>query len=313
MPTQRWPEEESRRLSWLARLRRMDRVRFWRWVFRRTRPSSDPYISGDGFRRLARHTYDETPRKFAPEHVRSGDIVFVATHFLEEFFLEMARRISVDFVLISHNSDAVVDAAELALKSDNVRCWYAQNNTCEHADVVPIPIGLENLHHYHAGIPTDFRRNARARTNSKNRILCSFTISTNRDERFEAYKVASTLGCADVFDGRQAQGDYLSRLSTYRFVLSPPGNGLDTHRTWEAMYLGVVPIVKDSVAMRSFWELGLPIWIVRSWDELSTKSESALRELYNQFRGRFESPALSMHYWRHRIRMSSLAIAKLGP
>lgn len=300
----------SPRLTWTSRLRRLNRARFWRWLYKRTRPASDPYISGDGFRQLAKHVYDETTRHFASEQVKSGDVVFAATHFVDQFLDEVAPRIAVDFILITHNSDFPADEARVARKTGNVWRWYAQNATCASPDVVPIPIGLENLHHYHAGIPKDFRRNARTRTNTKNRILCSFNIDTNPSERGEAYDVVSRLRFADVFEERQAQRDYLRRLGTYRFVLAPPGNGLDTHRTWEAMYLGVVPIVKDSVAMRSFWEAGLPIWIVNDWNELSSKSEADLQVLYDELRGRFGTPALLMDYWKKRVLTSSLAASQ---
>jgi hypothetical protein len=90
-------------------------------------------------------------------------------------------------------------------------------------------------------------------------------------------------------------------LSEYKFVLSPPGNGLDTHRTWEAMYLGVVPIVKDSSAMRYFQGLGLPLWIVTSWDEVVSVDERDLEGKYEDLKRGFDCPALFMDYWRRVI------------
>ena len=44
----------------------------------------------------------------------------------------------------------------------------------------------------------------------------------------------------------------MSELSSYKFALSPEGNGIDCHRTWECLYLGVIPIVKKSVALSFF-------------------------------------------------------------
>ena len=38
--------------------------------------------------------------------------------------------------------------------------------------------------------------------------------------------------------------NYKNNLDTYKFILCPPGNGLDTHRVWESLYLGSVPVVK---------------------------------------------------------------------
>ena len=50
-----------------------------------------------------------------------------------------------------------------------------------------------------------------------------------------------------------------------RYVIAPRGGGEDTHRAWEALYLGVVPIVKHS-PIDSVFE-GLPVHFV---DECAT-------------------------------------------
>ncbi len=39
---------------------------------------------------------------------------------------------------------------------------------------------------------------------------------------------------------------HYSRLSEYKFWICPRGNGLDTHRAWEALYVGAVPVIKRS-------------------------------------------------------------------
>ena len=51
-----------------------------------------------------------------------------------------------------------------------------------------------------------------------------------------------------------------------KYVLSPPGNGPDCHRTWEALYLGATPIVlKDYWPFRGY---DLPVVSLNGWDEL---------------------------------------------
>ena len=44
---------------------------------------------------------------------------------------------------------------------------------------------------------------------------------------------------------------WLEHYGTHRFVLSPPGHGLDCHRTWEAILLGAIPIVVDCAYLRA--------------------------------------------------------------
>ena len=63
-----------------------------------------------------------------------------------------------------------------------------------------------------------------------------------------------------------------------KFVIAPRGNGWDTHRLWEALYLGCVPIVESS----GLDELDshLPILIVKSWSSLNEKT---LEDVYERF------------------------------
>ncbi len=53
----------------------------------------------------------------------------------------------------------------------------------------------------------------------------------------------------------------------YAFVVSPHGNGLDCHRTWEALCIGNIPIVKTSPIDSLFDEL--PILIVKDWNDIN--------------------------------------------
>ena len=67
--------------------------------------------------------------------------------------------------------------------------------------------------------------------------------------------------------------NHIKRLNTwenqskYAFVLSPHGNGLDCHRTWEALCLGCIPIVKTS-AIDYLYE-DLPVLIVKEWFDIT--------------------------------------------
>ena len=49
--------------------------------------------------------------------------------------------------------------------------------------------------------------------------------------------------------------------------LSPRGNGIDCHRTWEALYLDIIPIVWHST-LDSLYE-NLPIIIINDWSEVN--------------------------------------------
>lgn len=56
-------------------------------------------------------------------------------------------------------------------------------------------------------------------------------------------------------------------MKEYAFVLSPFGNGMDCHRTWEALLCGCIPVVRTSVFDELFE--GLPVLIVKNWSDVS--------------------------------------------
>ncbi|MCL5070244.1 MAG: hypothetical protein M1308_05025 [Actinobacteria bacterium] len=69
------------------------------------RPSSYPYISGDSFRAIANHIFESKTEKFDAQGVKYGDIVFVSTYLIMDFFKNIHPFIANKYILITHNSD----------------------------------------------------------------------------------------------------------------------------------------------------------------------------------------------------------------
>jgi hypothetical protein len=57
-------------------------------------------------------------------------------------------------------------------------------------------------------------------------------------------------------------------VASSHFVLSPRGNGLDCFRTWEALSLGTIPIVKRSGPFDEIYK-GLPVLLVGRWEDVT--------------------------------------------
>jgi hypothetical protein len=49
------------------------------------RPDSYPYITGDGFRQMANHIYDES-KKCRPKDIKDGQIVFLRSDMINDWF-----------------------------------------------------------------------------------------------------------------------------------------------------------------------------------------------------------------------------------
>jgi len=92
---------------------------------------------------------------------------------------------------------------------------------------------------------------------------------------------------------------YYMELQNHRFLISPAGNGLDTHSTWEALLTGCIPIVPKSALDRVFDDL--PVWLVESWDEVTDENVKKKIEEFTAPDKKYKWEKLFIHYWEKRI------------
>jgi len=89
------------------------------------------------------------------------------------------------------------------------------------------------------------------------------------------------------------------QIAKHKFCLCPRGNGIDTHRFWEAQYLNTIPVI-----LRSDWTQAysnLPILLVNSWENLMhIDLEKAYIQISSTFHSR-DSLKLSFHKRSIRI------------
>ena len=264
------------------------------------RPSSAPYITGDSFRKLANYIYDET-RVFNPENVQEGDIVFVGSPKMTEFFATIHPRIQHKYILIQHNGDFMVDEKIASYIDDKIIRFYAQIVIAKkHEKIIPIPIGIENKHHGNE-VFTFFLRLAARKTHKKPRIFFHFSVQTNPSERGPALEYFKTHPAMDTINTFVPYLAYKKILASYAFTVSPAGGTLGSHRTWEALYLRTIPIVKRTVDAEACVALGLPIWILDDWHELDAYGEAELQAKYDTMMKTANFEAISMDYWTSRI------------
>jgi hypothetical protein len=265
------------------------------------RPSSYPYISGDTFRVMAQHIFDNCSI-ITPDKVKEGDIVFVDICKIQEFFKAIHPKIKNSYKLITHNGDDAISHDLVRFIDDKIIHWYGQNVDVVHPKITAIPIGLENMHYYNNGIVANIKRIQCRKIPKKNKILFGFSIPTNSQERQPAFDILAKIKTTEKLSGWPNAWSYLNTLNSYKFIASPPGNGIDCHRTWEAIYLGVVPIVKESILTKHFRVLGLPMWVINDWRELQNLDADDLENKYHELTGSVNLKPLSFDYWLEQIK-----------
>ena len=91
------------------------------------------------------------------------------------------------------------------------------------------------------------------------------------------------------------------RNRKYPFWLSPRGNGLDCHRTWEALYLDIIPIVFSSSLDILYTDL--PVLIINDWRDINaTYLRSVLLEFTSKkLKNQYSWHKLCSFYWSELI------------
>lgn len=264
------------------------------------RPSSAPFLAGDSYRALADRLFDETRRCKAAD-IQKNDIVFVSANLLDEF-----RSVLKDgpqpFILVTHQSDITIDDRhrDIAEMSTLIH-WFAQNCFLEHEKVSPLPIGLEDRWRHNNGAIHDYKKNFPENLPTIPRIAHAFTLGTNPQKRLQCLSALIKSHLSKELPQPLNASLYRKVLKNYLFVASPPGNGPDCHRTWEAMYLGVVPIVEDNYMHRVFRDMGAPLYIVNDWDELAGWDEQHALAVYSAVRSSANLSILELPFWMELI------------
>ena len=249
------------------------------------RRSSAPFISGDTFRKFADHIFDETRGSFDPSKVKEGDVVFLKTDYenLDEFFKLYHPLIDSRYIIITHNSDHSAPGPYYEiLDSPKIIAWFGQNIEGEsHPKLFNIPIGIANRYRRHGNIKI-FHQFSSKRENEDRPHLCymNITVSNYPEEREKLWSYLSRFSWCKKSPFKRLK-PYLNDMLHSKFVISPRGNGIDCHRTWEALLVGAIPIVKSS-ALDPLYE-NLPVLIINDWECITKEFlESKYYEIQNQ-------------------------------
>lgn len=265
------------------------------------RRSSLPYISGDTFRTACDFTFDELGKSLDPSAVQEGDTVFVKIDFVDEFFQRIHPLISARYIVVTHNGDCAVEPRfEKYLEDNKVIAWFGQNVEASHPRIHPIPIGIANRCWPHGSVETVAKVQELLPAIEKNTFLyMNFVVGNYVKERGLV---------ADLFKDKpyclvsspKSYEEYLLELAQSVFVLSPRGNGIDCHRTWEALLMGAIPIVKTS-SLDPLYDK-LPVLIVQDWHEVDL---AFLEKKYHEMQGQeYDLRRIYGAYWLELIESS---------
>ena len=217
-------------------------------------------------------------------------------------------------ILITHNSDYHVTNT-VVKNAPKFDYWFAQNKDTDNNKIISIPIGLENIKlrkslksnnslfssevngALHKSLLIDKINSYDIKKNKL--VYLNFNVNTYPTERqyvMNKFKNENWVTYTNNLSIEQFYFDF----AQHKFIFSPRGNGIDCHRTWEALYLGVIPIVKKSIHMNEFADL--PILFLDEWDEIN---EEILHNFYEQVKCKlYNLDKLKISYWEKIINNS---------
>lgn len=232
--------------------------------------------------------------------IKDGCTVYCWSSMLIGLFEYLKTTNLKDIVLLSGDNDHSVNpngcttsfpaenyiTAYIPCVPNNIRKWYAQNAQVVNDFMIPLPIGLsppwvEGRVHGAAGIKQN-----EININRSELVYVNFGIATNPLQRTEIQNIISQNIPSNNTFGDQQQ--YYKDLQRFKYVICPPGNGKDSHRVWESIYFGAIPIVESSEMNRYFAKF-FPILVVDRWCDITPEF---LLQKYDMIQSKFRNKKL---------------------
>jgi len=231
------------------------------------------------------------------KNISAGSLVYVISSALKEWFKEIYPILCKENkVIILVTGDSVINSPLNALdinieqlkkyKDEGIIYhWFCQNCDVNFKDyITPIPLGIDyhtlhrkpfwgekKTHFIFQDIYLNFI--SRVRFNDfhkrKFKLICDIHLNKGNfnNERQIAYQKSLLVKGSSFINRPLSRNKYWCFMRNSQYIISPRGRGFDCHRTWEALALGVVPIIKSSVNDPLFKEL--PVLIINSYEEIN--------------------------------------------
>jgi hypothetical protein len=263
--------------------------------------------------------------KFANLHNGKTIFFFKTQHYETEF--KKIRRIKNEVILISGNSDDPVNEIMVSKMPGNVLRWYCQNNQVYHSKLITIPIGLENsiepkirrmgvswphaiqkhkfinkhIVNTHKSLPSRF-------------IYANFNVDTNLAHRQPIRNICKQSTFITWNEPLLDYDVFVAEVLDHEAVICPAGNGIDTHRLYEILYSGRIPITIKTGNYPLYSDLyeQLPIVILDTIDELQDFQKlKAL--IISTIQKHKHIELLDFNYWQQEIKNLAVCIMENRP
>jgi len=175
---------------------------------------------------------------------------------------------------------------------ENVVCWYSTNINVSYASIPclfqSLPFGIGNAE-------VDILKYRKPLSEKQQRVYINWTNNTNERAKIKTHYKDYPYVYAP--NEQREYEDFLTEMADSAFIMCPEGNGLDSYRIWESLYLGSIPIVHRD--HWSAWMEDLPIMLC---DHIGIPPDGELVNFKNGITDdMFNSPILDFDFWTKHI------------
>lgn len=287
------------------------------------------FYSEDSFvfnNRNNNHNLNYLNAMFSNNTLFDGAIIYIPNMHMHFFILKYLNKINKMFVLVSGIGDSSFPDNNITkpmfdklMNNQYLIKYFSENLLIKHPKIYNIPIGIDYHTLYNTqgnhiwkernegSLPIDqenILKNINLRSapfyNKRKLIYINFTINNDRYNQRE--KALSIIPKNLTYTNLNILKRTVTwnTQSIFAFGLSPCGNGVDCHRTWEILCLGSIPIVMDMGEAFNNLFYDLPVLIVKKWEDIT---EELLNNTLNDFKQReFNYDKLTLNYWINLIK-----------
>jgi len=261
--------------------------------------NSSPYLSGDAFSSLADIVISN---EFELErYYRSSEnhqIIFCRSDFLSQLKRSNLNQRGTRILLAGNSDFDFTDISQIPYGI--FRKFYLQNSfISNNIDIFTLPIGIENLSIGINGLPKNLT--STLNWNEKYKQILVGPFSPTHIDRLDLIALAGKMKNTFIYKKEIIGPNAFAKTAEkYRYIACPRGNGVDTHRFWETLYRGSIPIVLRNPWSQSLEHFKIPMIIVNTWQE----AESAIDNFEKSalVRNPESLDVLWINYWQKLFR-----------
>ena len=238
-------------------------------------------------------------------------VIFLKTDLLLNYF-ELLFSLEYPFILITASNDDHcppylkyppednhdIIRMEALLEKPELVFWFAKNPCIKHRKLSAYPLGpkwqwkttrffgedkTKHLKIYNSLCKTPKQS---LLSNKKKLLYFNFNQTSNNPLYSPHKNIRHTIKNEVIkrfpWNKNEPFEKYMNILSEYKFCISPPGRGIDTHRCWEALMMGTIPLLSPTPIDDILKDL--PVIIIDDWkivteDFLNKQYETIIKNI----------------------------------